>query len=68
MIDNSSCNSFIHDGFIEADCIDVSLSTSQDTVEITFRAKEGIINFDFQISNFDNPYTTSAWGDFGIEI
>jgi hypothetical protein len=46
----------------------VALDTNSDEIEIEFTSSEGEIDFEFSIGDFDNPYTTTEWGDFEIEV
>jgi len=68
MISGASCNSFTYSGLKSAECKEVNFETSYDEVEILFTAVEGKLNFQFRITDFNNPYTTSPWGDFKLEI
>jgi len=68
MISGASCSSFTFSGLTSADCEEVNFETSYDEIEILFTAVEGELDFQFRITDFNNPYTTSEWGDFKLEI
>lgn len=68
MISSLSCAGFAYSGLDGAACVDVAKGTADDSIEITFTAQEGALDFEFQISDFDNPYTTSSWEGFGLEV
>jgi hypothetical protein len=68
MISANSCNSFAFNGLTTASCDTIDIGSSSDEIEIIFTSSEGELTVDFDITDFDNPYSTTAHSGFGYEV
>ena len=68
MISSNSCTDFDFSGLTTATCDDISFKTAGDEITVTFTASEGDIDVSLEFSDFDNPFTTTAWPGFGYEV
>lgn len=68
MISANSCGSFASTGLTTATCDDISFETAGDEITVTFTTGEGEIDVTLEFTDFDNPFTTTAWPGFGYEV
>ena len=68
MISSSSCTDFAFSGLLTADCDDIDIKTGGDEITILFTATEGTNTVTLTFTDFDNPFTTTAWEGFSYEV
>lgn len=67
MISSNSCNGFVQTGLTGASCDGIAIKTAADEITVTFTGINGadvVLTF----TDFDNPFTTTAWPGFGYEV